>query len=49
MSLKDRLNEVAHYIKTEYTEINFENASVSDSCVINICNFIFEKYTDISI
>ncbi|KAL5246272.1 hypothetical protein ACI65C_013680 [Semiaphis heraclei] len=46
MSLKDKLNEVAHYIKTEYAEINFENVSVSDSCVINICNLIFKKDND---
>ncbi|KAF0714654.1 Uncharacterized protein FWK35_00018901, partial [Aphis craccivora] len=31
MSLKDKLEEVAHYINTEYPELNFENASVSDS------------------
>jgi len=46
MSLKHTLNEVAHYIKTEYPELNFENVSVSNSCVNNICNFIFKKDTD---
>jgi len=46
MSLKHKLNEVAHYIKTKYPELNFENVSVSDSCVNNICNFIIKKDTD---
>ncbi|KAF0746495.1 DDE Tnp4 domain-containing protein [Aphis craccivora] len=38
MSSKDNLKEVAHHIKTEYPELNFENVSVSD-----ICNIIFKK------
>jgi len=46
MSLKDKLNEVARYIKTEYPVLNFENVSVSDSCVTNICNIIIKKGTD---
>jgi len=46
MSLKYKLKEVAHYIKTEYPEFNFENVSVSDNCVINTCNFIFKKDND---
>ncbi len=46
MSLKDKLKEVAHYIKTEYPELNFENVSVSDRCVTDICNIIFKKNND---
>ncbi|KAF0764849.1 Uncharacterized protein FWK35_00005509 [Aphis craccivora] len=46
MSLKDELQEIAHYIKTEYPELNFENVSVSDSCVSNICMIIFKKDND---
>ncbi|CAH1731124.1 unnamed protein product [Aphis gossypii] len=46
MSLKDKLKEVAHYINTEYPELNFENVSVSDSCVSNICMTIFKKGND---
>jgi len=46
MNLKDKLKEVAHYIKTEYSELNFENVSVSDSCISNICTIIFKKDID---
>ncbi|KAF0703407.1 Uncharacterized protein FWK35_00035355, partial [Aphis craccivora] len=46
MSLKDKLQEIAHYIETEYPELNFENVSVSDSCVSNICMIIFKKDND---
>ncbi|KAF0734923.1 E3 ubiquitin-protein ligase XIAP-like [Aphis craccivora] len=41
-----KLDEVAHYIKTQYPKLNFGNVSVSDSCVINICKIIFNKEND---
>lgn len=37
MSLKDKLKELAHYVNTEYPELNFKNVSVSDICVSNTC------------
>jgi len=43
MSLNKKLDEVAHYIKTQYPNLNFGNVSVSDSCVTIICNIIFNK------
>jgi hypothetical protein len=46
MSLKDKLQEIAHYIKSEYPELNFENVSVSDSCVSYICTIVFKKDND---
>lgn len=46
MSLNNKLNEVAHYIKDEYPELNFERVSVSDSCVRNICKIILKKEND---
>ena len=49
MSLNKKLDEVAHYIKTQYPKLNFENVSVSDSCVTNICNIIFKRENDRSL
>jgi len=46
MSLEKKLDEVAHYIKTQYPNLNLGNVSVSDSCVTNICNIIFNKEND---
>jgi len=46
MSLKDKFNEVALFFITEYSKLNFENVSVFDSCVSNICNLIFKKNID---
>ncbi|KAE9523111.1 hypothetical protein AGLY_016498 [Aphis glycines] len=49
MSLKEKLDEVAHYIVIQYPKLNFGNVSVSDSCVTNICNIIFNKENDRSL
>ncbi|CAI6348363.1 unnamed protein product [Macrosiphum euphorbiae] len=46
MSLNKKSDEVAHYIKNQYPNLNFGNVSVSDSCVTNICNIIFNKEND---
>jgi len=43
MSLKDKLDKVAHYIKTQYPKLYFENVSVSNCFVTNICNIILKK------
>jgi len=46
MNLNKKLDEVAHYINTQYPSLNFGNVSVSDSCGTNICNIIFNKQND---
>lgn len=44
MSLKNKLNEIAHYICTEFPDVDTNNVSRDSTCVRNICN-IFLKHS----
>lgn len=41
MSLKSKINDVVKYIHTNYPNIDFNDVSISHSCVLDICNTFF--------
>lgn len=43
MSLKNKLNEIAHYICTEFPDVDTNSISRDSTCVKNICNIFLKN------